>query len=99
MWAVGRLSLLSRGRAAAMAPAPPLVPIGAPTSPPAPPEAARVHTQEPRPPLPVAPPERGVASVEPTAPAVSTPPVASTAPGLLERVVSRVRRFFGSIFG
>lgn len=108
MWAVGRLSLLSRGRTAAARgvdspaaapraavvaafPAPPnlartVTPTEAPTV-----AAAAASSAPTRPLRPEAPP----AAARVDAPA----PAAAAGPGLLERVVSRVRRFFSSIFG
>lgn len=107
MWAVGRLSLLSRGLTAAAkgTPAPTETPLAPPPPAPAPKPAAPAEARLPArgtleraeaaaplfPPRTAPPPAR-----EPVAePAVAPPPAA----GLIQRIVSRVAGFFRSLFG
>ena len=101
MWAVGRLSLLSRGLSGKTA-VTPAATLEAPPAPAAPaPSAAASPAPAPMPfrvsapsPVPVAAPApipEGRRVIEPT-------PV-HAAPGLLERIVTRVKGFFRSLFG
>ncbi len=100
MWAVGRLSLLSRGltaRKAETRPAP-----GAPGSTPAPLPVPRADPEpEPAPVQPRIVSLPTPVSVPATEPAPASEPagISSPMPGLIQRMVTRVKSFFRSLFG
>lgn len=96
MWAVGRLSLLSRGltEAPKRAPSVPETPVSAPE-----PQRIAAPATVLAPPIPTPvdrkfPPEPTIAPRPEPGPL----PPPSTAPGLLERFVTRVKGFFRSFF-
>ena len=94
MWAVGRLAFLSRGRAAVNP-----KPDAAPT--PARPPGAPSPPQPPPPIRPAIPPEIGLREpvLQMAIPPSATREDGPVVPGLLQRIVLRVKGLFRSMFG
>lgn len=94
MWAVGRLSLLSKGLTAGKAGAAPAAR-----------ETARVPSPVTPPTVPVSAPKPEPVRSAPVPPLSSPNPAlepvatSSPTPGLVQRMVARVRGFFRSLFG